>query len=61
MLNIFVLGALAETLSVNEARGYEIDNPIGIEGLGYVEDLCPFSVCLPASCSWASSGRVRPW
>ena len=27
--------ALADILPVNEASGYEIDNPIGIEGLGY--------------------------
>ena len=39
-----VLGALADTLSVNEAPGYEIDNPIGVEGLRYVEDLPVFGV-----------------
>jgi cell division protein FtsL len=43
-LSIVVLGALAETLPVNEAPGYEIDNPIGIEGLGRVEDLPIFGV-----------------
>ena len=41
---IVVLGALADTLSVNEAPGYEIDNPIGVEGLRYVEDLPVFGV-----------------
>ena len=39
-----ILGALADTLSVNEAPGYEIDNPIGVEGLRYVEDLPVFGV-----------------
>jgi hypothetical protein len=34
-----VLGALAEYLPVNEAPGYWIANPVGIEGLGFVEDL----------------------
>ena len=43
-LSVVVLAALADTLPVNEARGYEIDNPIGIEGLGYVEDLPVFGV-----------------
>ena len=44
-LSVVVLAALADTLPVNEARGYEIDNPIGIdEGLGYVEDLPAFGV-----------------
>jgi hypothetical protein len=43
-LGMIVLGALAETLHLNEAPGYEIDNPIGIEGLGYVEDLPIFGV-----------------
>ncbi|MDQ3862778.1 MAG: hypothetical protein M3317_04635 [Actinomycetota bacterium] len=38
-----VLGALADTLPVNEAPGYHIDNPIGIEGLAFVEDLPVFS------------------
>ncbi len=42
--SVVVLAALADTLPVNEARGYEIDNPVGIEGLGYVEDLPVFSV-----------------
>jgi hypothetical protein len=44
-LGMVVLGALADTLSVNEAPGYEIDNPIGIEGLASVEDL-PFFVVM---------------
>jgi hypothetical protein len=44
LLAVIILGALAETLTLNEARGYEIDNPIGIEGLGYVEDLPVFGV-----------------
>jgi hypothetical protein len=43
-LGVIVLGALADTLQLNEAPGYEIDNPIGIEGLGYVEDLPVFGV-----------------
>jgi hypothetical protein len=43
-LGVVVLGALADTLSVNEAPGYQIDNPIGIEGLAYVEDLPIFGV-----------------
>ena len=44
MLSVVVLGALADTLPLNEAPGYEIDNPIGIEGLGHVEDLPIFGV-----------------
>src|SRR3712207_4701733 len=44
MLGVVVLGALADTLPLNEAPGYKIDNPIGIEGLGYVEDLPVFGV-----------------
>ena len=43
-LSIVLLGALADTLPVNEAPGYTIDNPIGIEGLGKVEDLPIFGV-----------------
>jgi hypothetical protein len=43
-LGMIVLGALADTLHLNEAPGYRIDNPIGIEGLGYVEDLPIFGV-----------------
>jgi len=43
-LGIVVLGALADTLPVNEAPAYRIDNPIGIEGLGNVEDLPVFDV-----------------
>jgi hypothetical protein len=43
-LGVVVLGALGETLPLNEAPGYEIDNPIGIEGLGFVEDLPVFGV-----------------
>jgi hypothetical protein len=43
-LGVVVLGALGETLLLNEAPGYEIDNPIGIEGLGFVEDLPVFGV-----------------
>ena len=43
-LSIVVLGALSETLPVNEAPGYEIENPIGIEGLAFVEDLPVFGV-----------------
>jgi hypothetical protein len=43
-LGVAALGALADTLPLNEAPSYEIDNPIGIEGLGYVEDLPVFGV-----------------
>jgi hypothetical protein len=43
-LGVVVLGALANTLSVNEAPGYKIDNPIGIEGLANVEHLPVFGV-----------------
>jgi hypothetical protein len=43
-LGMIVLGALSDTLHLNEAPGYRIDNPIGIEGLGYVEDLPIFGV-----------------
>ncbi len=43
-LGVVVLAALADTLPVNEAPGYEIDNPVGIEGLGYVEDILVFGV-----------------
>ena len=31
--------ALVDTIPVNEAPGYKIDNPIGIEGLSGVENL----------------------
>jgi hypothetical protein len=34
-----VLGALSGTLPIDEAPGYEIANPIGIEGLAFVENL----------------------
>ena len=44
MLGMIVLGALADSLHLNEAPGYRIDNPIGIEGLGYVEDLPVFGM-----------------
>jgi len=37
--SIVLLNALVDTLPVNEAPGYGIDNPIGIEGLGKAEDL----------------------
>jgi hypothetical protein len=40
--------ALADTLPVNQAPGYRIDNPIGIEGLGKVENLAIFGVLLNA-------------
>jgi hypothetical protein len=42
-LGMVVLGALTETLHDSNA-GYRIDNPIGIEGLAYVEDLPVFGV-----------------
>jgi hypothetical protein len=38
--------AFMETLPLNEAPGYEIHNPIGIEGLGPVENLPIFGVLL---------------
>jgi hypothetical protein len=44
LLGVVVLGALADTMPLNEAPGYEIDNPIGIEGLGNVESLPVFGV-----------------
>jgi hypothetical protein len=39
LLGFVLPRALADTLPVNEAPGYRIDNPIGIEGLGPVENL----------------------
>jgi hypothetical protein len=41
---IVVLAALRDTLGVNEAPGYKIENPIGIEGLDKVEQLPVFGV-----------------
>jgi MFS family permease len=38
--------AFMDTLPLNEAPGYEIDNPIGIEGVGSVENLLIFGVLL---------------
>jgi hypothetical protein len=38
-LATFVLAALADDLPVNEVPGYRIDNPMGIEGLSFVENL----------------------
>jgi hypothetical protein len=46
-LGTVVLGALAETLVLDpvvEGVRYRVDNPIGIEGLGFVEDLPIFGV-----------------
>ena len=43
-ISIAVLGALADTLLVEEGPGYEIANPIGVEGLAFVEDLPIFGV-----------------
>lgn len=40
---IAILGALTENLR-GQTFDYRIDNPIGIEGLGYVEDLQAFAV-----------------
>src|SRR5919112_6698213 len=40
---IAILGALTETLR-GQTFNYRIDNPIGIEGLGHVEDLQAFAV-----------------
>jgi hypothetical protein len=37
-LSLVVLGALVDTLLVEDVH-YRIDNPIGIEGLGFAEDL----------------------
>jgi hypothetical protein len=42
-LGVVVLAALADILPVNEASGYEIDNPIGIEGLGYCNSQQPLT------------------
>jgi hypothetical protein len=38
--------AFMDTLPLNEAPGFEIDNPIGIEGLGPVENLPKFGVLI---------------
>jgi len=38
--------AFMDTLPLNEAPGYRIDNPIGIEGLGKIENLPLFGVLL---------------
>jgi hypothetical protein len=46
MLGFVLPRALADTLPVNEAPEYRIDNPIGIEGLGPVENLPIFGVFL---------------
>jgi hypothetical protein len=46
MLGFVLPRALAETLPVNEAPGYRIDNPIGIEGLGPIENLPILGVLL---------------
>ena len=54
-LGITILGALVDTLPVEGVR-YRIDNPIGVEGLGYVEGL-PYFGLLTAYLSWALSGR----
>src|SRR5918992_3685231 len=43
-LTVVVLRALMDTIPANEAPGYRIDNPIGIEGLGSVESLPIYSV-----------------
>jgi hypothetical protein len=40
---IAILGALTETLR-GQTFDYRIDNPIGIEGLGYLEDLQAFAL-----------------
>jgi hypothetical protein len=42
-LGMVVLGALGDTLH-DSYFGYTIDNPIGIEGLGYIEDLPVFGL-----------------
>ena len=46
MLGFVLPRALADTLPVNEAPGYRIDNPIGIEGPGPIENLPIFGVLL---------------
>ena len=46
MLGFVLPRALADTLPVNEAPEHRIDNPIGIEGLGPVENLPIFGVFL---------------
>jgi hypothetical protein len=42
-LSLVVLGALKDTLLVEDVH-YRIDNPIGIKGLGFVEDLPVFGL-----------------
>src|ERR687894_857243 len=43
-LTVVVVRAFMDTIPINEAPGYRIDNPIGIEGLGSVESLPIYSV-----------------
>src|SRR5215211_665793 len=43
-LTVVVLRALMDTIPVNEAPGYRIDNPIGIEGLRSAESLPVYGV-----------------
>ena len=43
-LTVVILRALMDTIPVNEAPGYRIDNPIGIEGLGSAESLPIYGV-----------------
>jgi hypothetical protein len=43
-LSAVVLGALTDTLLIKGDENYRIENPIGIEGLAFVEDLAIFGV-----------------
>ena len=54
---IAVLGALTETLR-GQTFDYRIDNPVGIEGLGYVEDLQVFAVLGGVSLAIGTVGSV---
>src|SRR5215210_6031729 len=54
---IAILGALTETLR-GQTFDYRIDNPIGIEGLGYVEDLQVFAVLGGSALAIGTVGSV---
>ncbi len=54
---IAILGALTETLR-GQTFDYRIDNPIGIEGLGYVEDLWVFAVLGGGALAFGAVGAV---
>ena len=54
---IAILGALTETLR-GQTFDYRIDNPIGIEGLGHVEDLQAFAVLGGGALAFGTVGAV---